>query len=163
VWPEPVQRVASFLRAAHAEARLEEFDEDTPTAEDAARAAGAELAQIVKSLVCDCDGRTVVVLVPGDRKADLVKVAAAAGVERARVVPRDLVVRRTGFEAGGVAPFPLPEGTDVFLDQTLLTQDYVWVGAGSERHLARLRPVELVRLAKARQMDAVLDDTYHSN
>jgi Cys-tRNA(Pro) deacylase len=162
VWPEPVQRVADFLRAAHAEARLEEFEEDTPTAEDAARAAGAELTQIVKSLVCDCDGRTVVVLVPGDRKADLAKVAAAAGVARAKVVPRELVKLRTGFDPGGVAPFPLPAGTDVFLDQTLLTHEHVWVGAGSERHLARLRPAELARLSKARQMDAVLDGTYHS-
>jgi Cys-tRNA(Pro) deacylase len=162
VWPEPVQRVADFLRAAHAEARLEEFEQETPTAEDAARSAGAELAQIVKSLVCDCDGRTVVVLVPGDRKADLAKVAAAAGSGRARVVPRELVKLRTGFEPGAVAPFPLPEGTDVFLDQTLLTHEQVWIGAGSERHLARLRPSELARLSKARQMDAVLDATYHS-
>jgi prolyl-tRNA editing enzyme YbaK/EbsC (Cys-tRNA(Pro) deacylase) len=86
VWPEPVQRVATFLRNAKAEARLEEFADETPTAEDAARLAGAELAQIVKSLACDCDGRTVVVLVPGDRRADLAKVAAAAGATRARIV-----------------------------------------------------------------------------
>jgi Cys-tRNA(Pro)/Cys-tRNA(Cys) deacylase len=163
VWPEPVQRVAAFLREAHAEARLEEFADATPTAEDAARLAGAELAQIVKSLVCDCDGRTVVVLVPGDRRADLPKVAAAAGAGKARVVPRDLVKLRTGFDAGAVAPFPLPEGTRVFLDQRLLAHDYVWIGGGSTRHLARLRPGELARLSKARQMDAVLDDKYDSD
>ena len=163
MWPEPVQRVADFLRAAQAEARLEEFEHETETADDAARSAGAELSQIVKSLVCDCDGRTVVVLVPGDRRADLAKVAAAAGVARARVVPRELVERRTGFEPGAVAPFPLPEGTEVFLDQTLLTQEHVWIGAGSTKHLARLRPGELARLAKARQMDAVRDAAYHSS
>jgi Cys-tRNA(Pro)/Cys-tRNA(Cys) deacylase len=160
MWPEPVQRVAAFLRDSHAEARLEEFAEETQTAEDAARFAGAELPQIVKSLVCDCDGRTVVVLVPGDRRADLAKVAAAAGATKARVVPRELVKLRTGFEPGAVAPFPLPEGTAVFLDQTLLVHDHVWIGAGSTRHLARLRPGELARLSKARQMDAVLSDAY---
>jgi Cys-tRNA(Pro) deacylase len=162
VWPEPVQRVAAFLRDARAEARLEEFAAETSSAEDAARAVGAELAQIVKSLVCDCDGRTVVVLVPGDRRADLDKIAAAADASRARIVPRELVKLRTGFEPGAVAPFPLPQGTAVFLDQTLLTHDYVWIGAGSTRHVARLRPSELVRLARAREMDAVLDDKYHS-
>jgi prolyl-tRNA editing enzyme YbaK/EbsC (Cys-tRNA(Pro) deacylase) len=162
VWPEPVQRVADYLRAAHADARLEEFEHETPTAEDAARWAGAELGEIVKSLVCDCDGRTVVVLVPGDRRADLTKVAAAAGATKARVVPRDLVKARTGFDAGAVAPFPLPDGTAVLVDQTLLGHDYVWIGAGSTRHLARLRPGELVRLAKARQMDAIMDPTYDS-
>jgi Cys-tRNA(Pro)/Cys-tRNA(Cys) deacylase len=163
VWPEPVERVATFLRNAHAEARLEEFAGETPTAEDAARFAGAELSQIVKSLVCDCDGRTVVVLVPGDRRADLAKVAAAAGAAKARIVPRDLVMERTGFEAGAVSPFPLPEGTAVFIERTLLAHEYVWIGAGSTRHLARLRPGELSRLAKARQIDAVRDDTYDSS
>src|SRR5262249_22140754 len=45
-WPEPVERVARFLREAGAEARVEEFPAGTPTAEDAARAVGCELAQI---------------------------------------------------------------------------------------------------------------------
>lgn len=162
MWPESVERVAAFLREAHAEARLEEFAAETPSAKDAARAAGAELAQIVKSLVCDCDGRTVVVLVPGDRRADLGKVAARFGAARAKVVPRDLVRLRTGFEAGAVAPFPLPEGTSVAIDQNLLQHDHVWIGAGSTRHLARIRPGELARLAKAQQMDAVCEDAYDS-
>ena len=50
-WPEPVERVAAFLRAAGAEARVEEFRGGTPTARDAADAVGCELAQIVKSLL----------------------------------------------------------------------------------------------------------------
>ena len=41
-WPESVENVAAFLRAAGAEARLEEFDAETATAADAARAVGAE-------------------------------------------------------------------------------------------------------------------------
>src|SRR6187455_459123 len=64
-WPEAVQRVSSFLRQTGAEARIEEFQTGTPTAVDAARAAGCTLGQIVKSLVFDCDGRWVVALVAG--------------------------------------------------------------------------------------------------
>ncbi len=54
--PEPVERVSSFLRQAGAEARIEEFDEGTPTAADAAAAAGCGLDQIVKTLVLICRG-----------------------------------------------------------------------------------------------------------
>src|SRR6185503_6257312 len=50
-WPEPVQRVSAVLRAAAVDARIEEFAGGTPSARDAARAAGCELAQIVKPLV----------------------------------------------------------------------------------------------------------------
>jgi hypothetical protein len=68
-WPEPVERVSSFLRDAGAEARIEEFAEGTPTAAEAAAAVGCELDQIVKSLVLVCESGPVVALVPGDRAA----------------------------------------------------------------------------------------------
>lgn len=162
MWPEPVQRVADFLLAAHAEARLEEFRAGTPTAQDAARAAGVKLAQIVKTLVFDCEGQPVVVLVPGDRRADARKVAAASGCARARVASPEQVQAATGFAPGAVAPFPLPKVEQVFVDRSLFAHDHVWIGAGSPNHLARLRPAELARLARARQMDAVADAAYHS-
>lgn len=160
--PEPVQRVADFLRTARAEARLEEFPEEIPTVRDVAKALGVESGQIVKTLVFVCDGSPVVVLVPGDRRADGAKVARAVGAASARVATRDEVLAATGFPPGAVAPFPLPKIGTILLEQTLLAEDQVWVGAGSERHLARLPAAELLRLSRARQMDAVEDHTYHS-
>jgi Cys-tRNA(Pro) deacylase len=154
-WPEPVERVAAYLREAGAEARLEEFLEETPTATAAAQAVGAETAQIVKSLVFDCGGRYVLALVPGDRRADPHKVAAAAGSGSARIASPQQVLDATGFPAGGVAPFPLRRVEAVFLDQTLLAHDVVWIGAGSEHHLASIAPGELARLTRARTIDAV--------
>jgi prolyl-tRNA editing enzyme YbaK/EbsC (Cys-tRNA(Pro) deacylase) len=162
-WPEPVERVAAFLREAGAEARLEEFESGTPTAEDAARVAGCSVAQIVKSIVVVCDGRPVVTFVPGDRRADLDKIARAAGSSSARLARADEVERATGFPPGAVAPFPLPRIEQVFVDQTLLSHDLVWVGAGSSSHLAVLSPTELVRLTRARPLDAVQEPEYHSN
>ena len=156
-WPEPVQRVSEFLRVAGAEARLEEFGEGTPTAEDAARAAGCGLAQIVKSLLFDCDGRPVVALVPGDRRADSTKVARAVACERGRVARPERVREVTGFEPGAVAPFPLPRVERVLIDPRLLRHERVWVGAGSSNHLASLPPSELVRLSRAQPADVSAD------
>jgi Cys-tRNA(Pro) deacylase len=157
VWPPPVQRVASFLHEAQAEARLEEFRHGTPTAEDAARAVGVDPAQIVKSLVFLADGRPVVAMVPGDRRADASKIARAVGAREARVAKRDEVQAVTGFAPGAVAPFPLPGVEHVLIDRSLFVHDEVWVGAGSPNHIACLRPAELARLSRARQMDAVED------
>ena len=153
--PEAVERVARFLFDAKTEARLEEFREGTPTAEDAARATGCELAQIVKSLVFLCNGRAILVMVPGDRRADRAKIAAEAGCERLKVAGPEEVFRVTGFEAGGVAPFPLSTIELVLIDRSLLAHHVVWVGAGSSRHMAALAPADLVRLARARSVDAV--------
>jgi prolyl-tRNA editing enzyme YbaK/EbsC (Cys-tRNA(Pro) deacylase) len=154
-WPEPVRRVAAFLDEAGGEARIEEFPAPTPTAKDAADAVGCELRDIVKSLVFTAGGRSVLVLVPGDRRAEPAKVAAALGVPKVRIAGPDEVERATGFVPGAVAPFPLRDVDRVLIDRTLLTRGRVWVGAGSEKHLAGLEPAELVRLAGAVPMDAV--------
>jgi prolyl-tRNA editing enzyme YbaK/EbsC (Cys-tRNA(Pro) deacylase) len=154
-FPEPVQRVADFLRQSAAETRIEEFPEGTPTAVEAARAVGCKLGQIVKSLVFVCDGRFVVVLTPGDRRADSNKVAEAAASAQARVATPEEVLEATGFPAGAVAPFPLSKVSQVFVDRGLLAHKRVWVGAGSPNHLAVVSSADLVRLARAHPMDAV--------
>jgi prolyl-tRNA editing enzyme YbaK/EbsC (Cys-tRNA(Pro) deacylase) len=154
-WPEEVEQVAAYLRDSGAESRIEEFSKGTPTAEDAAKAVGCELGQIVKSLVFDCGGRSVLVLVPGDRRADNSKVAAAAGCPQARIAGADQVRHATGYEPGAVAPFPLRRVEAVFLERSLLRHPLVWIGAGSTRHMAALTPTELMRLSRAEPMDAV--------
>ena len=149
-WPEPVARVAEVLKRTGIDARVEEFPEGTPTASAAAKTVGSSRAQIVKSLVFVCDGRPLLALVPGDRRADENKVAAAAGARYARVARPDEVLAATGFEPGGVAPFPAPGISQVLMSEELLVHDRVWVGAGSERHMAGLSPADLLRLTNAR-------------
>ncbi|HXV56278.1 MAG TPA: YbaK/EbsC family protein [Gaiellaceae bacterium] len=156
-WPEAVSRVARVLQEGRVEARIEEFPDGTPTAEAAAEAAGAPVEQIVKSLVFSCDGKAILVMVPGDSRADTAKIAAAAGGQRVKAVRPDAVEQLTGFPAGGVAPFPLPGIETVLMERTLLTHDVVWIGAGSPRHMAALAPGDLARLARARAVDAVVE------
>ena len=154
-WPDEVERVAAFLRAAGVEARVEEFRAGTPTAEDAARAVGCELGQIVKSLVFECDGQALVVMVPGDRRADRAKIGAAAGCAKAKIAGPERVVEATGFEPGAVAPFPRRDVIAALIERTLLQHQAVWIGAGSPAHMAMLAPSDLQRLAGARTADLV--------
>jgi prolyl-tRNA editing enzyme YbaK/EbsC (Cys-tRNA(Pro) deacylase) len=154
-WPEEVERVAAVLRAAGVEARVEEFAAGTPTAQAAARAVGCELEQIVKSLVFDCDGRFVLALVPGNHRADAIKVAAAGACARARVATAEQVRAATGFEPGAVAPFPTRLVERVLIDPLLLRHRLVWIGGGSPRHMVGLAPADLARLARAQAMDVV--------
>lgn len=142
-----------MLRERAVDARLEEFPDGTPTAAAAAKAVGCERAQIVKTLVFICDGLPVLALVPGDRRADATKVAAAANAGYARTAKAEEVVAATGFEPGGVAPFPAPAATKILLDRELLKQDLVWIGAGSDRHMAGLAPLDLARLTQAEPAD----------
>jgi Cys-tRNA(Pro) deacylase len=152
-WPEPVERVATVLRAAAVDARIEEFPEGTPSARQAAEAVGCKLDQIVKSLVFVCDGAFVLALVPGDVRADERAIAEAAGARKVRVARAEEVLEATGFEAGGVAPFPQRHVSQVLMDRALLAHPVVWIGAGTHSHMASLDPAELLRLSAARAVD----------
>jgi len=155
LWPEPVERVSRYLRERGVSARVQEFPEGTPSARDAARAVGVEPARIVKSLVFVCDGAYVLVLVPGDRRADEARIATALGAKAVRVARPDEVVHATGFEPGGVAPFPQRAVARAVMERTLAGFAEVWVGAGTDAHLAGLSPLDLQRLAGAAMFDLV--------
>jgi Cys-tRNA(Pro) deacylase len=152
-WPEPVRRVADVLKTAAVDARVEEFVTGTPTARDAAHAVGCDLSQIVKSLVFVCDGAYVLALVPGDARADERALAAALHARDVRVATAAEVEHASGFEPGGVAPFPQRAVAQALMDSSLLAHDVVWVGAGTPSHMAALAPAELQRLARARAVD----------
>jgi len=152
-WPEPVERVSAALRAAAVEARVEEFDEETRTARDAAEAVGCEVAQIVKSLVFVCDGAFVLTLVPGDRRADEAIVGNVVAAKLIRLARPAEVLEATGFEPGAVAPFPQRSIAQTLMDTSFFGHQEVWMGAGSTRHMAALPPGELLRLTGARTVD----------
>jgi prolyl-tRNA editing enzyme YbaK/EbsC (Cys-tRNA(Pro) deacylase) len=152
-WPETVERVSAVLRAAAVDARIEEFTEGTPTAGEAARAIGCELAQIVKSVVLVCDGAYVLALVPGDRRADEDAVRGAVGAQEVRVAKPEEVVHATGFEPGAVAPFPQRAITQTLMDASFFAYDEVWIGAGTSSHMASLHPDELLKLSGAKSIE----------
>jgi prolyl-tRNA editing enzyme YbaK/EbsC (Cys-tRNA(Pro) deacylase) len=143
------------IRGGLVDATIEEFQAGTPTAEDAAREIGCQVDEIVKTLVLVSERGYLLALVPGGRRADEVKVAAAAGVRSVRVARRDEVPLATGFEAGAVAPFPHRGVAGVLLEQSLLQYDRVWIGAGSDHHMASLAPGDLQKLANAVPADLV--------
>jgi Cys-tRNA(Pro) deacylase len=155
---EAIERVSAYLREARAEARVEEYSTGTPTAAHAAQVLGCDLRNIVKSLVFECDGRIAVVMVPGDRRADAGKVAAASGARTATIASPARVRETTGFEPGAVSPFGILRADLMLIERTILGLDRVWVGAGSTRHMAGVSPTELVRLTRAVPLDIVAAD-----
>jgi Cys-tRNA(Pro) deacylase len=155
IWPEPVKRVSAVLRAAAVDATVQEFPDGTPTAAAAATAVGVPVDRIVKSLVFVCDGSYVLALVPGDRRADEARVAAAAGAAGARIARAREVVEATGFEPGGVAPFPHRAVTRTFVERLLFQHATIWIGAGTDSHMASLAPADLLRLTRGEAADLV--------
>ncbi len=149
----PSQRVADAARALGLEIEVREFPEGTRTAEDAAAAIGADVGQIVKSLVFLVDGRPVLCLVSGLNRLDTQRLAAVTGASQIRRARADEVERATGFAIGGVPPFGHTQRLPVYCDRDLMTYDLVWAAAGTPRAVFAIEPQRLVQACRATIVD----------
>jgi Cys-tRNA(Pro) deacylase len=150
-----VRRVIDAAAQHDLDIEVREFPEGTRTADDAARAVGVEVGQIVKSLVFAVDGAMVLALVSGANRLDEQALARAMGAESGKVgrVDADAVREATGYAIGGVPPFGHTTSLSTFIDRDLLAYDTVWAAAGTPRHVFSTAPTELVRLTNGHVAD----------
>jgi Cys-tRNA(Pro) deacylase len=125
---------------------VHEFPDGTRTADDAARAIGVEVGQIVKSLVFLADGAPVVALVSGANQLDEDKLAAAAGAASTGRASAEQVREATGYPVGGVPPFGHATPLRTFIDEDLLAYDEVWAAAGTPHLNFAIPAAALVRV-----------------
>ena len=141
-----VRRVADALAAAGLDAEIKEFAESTRTADEAARAVGAAVGQIVKSLVFLAGGQPILALVSGANRVDSAKLAAAAGAPITRADP-DTVREATGYAIGGVPPLGHSTPLPTYFDRDLLRYAVVWAAAGAPNAVFRVAPGDLLRIS----------------
>lgn len=130
------------------------FSESTHTAEEAAKAVGAELGQIVKSLVFvtasdDGELEPIVCLVSGPNRVDLSRLAAVLGRSDVRRATASEANELTGFVIGGIPPFGHLRRARVIMDPDLGRFPLVWAAAGLPTAVFPVPPATLRMLADA--------------
>jgi len=130
------------------------FAESTHTAEDAAATVGAELGQIVKSLVfvapTDAGGlEPILCLVSGPNRVDLARLAAVTGEADIRRATADEVKELTGFSIGGIPPIGHGRSIRVVMDPDLGRFQVVWAAAGTATAVFPVAPATLRMLSNA--------------
>jgi prolyl-tRNA editing enzyme YbaK/EbsC (Cys-tRNA(Pro) deacylase) len=144
--------LATRLEELLGEFEVRRFPEGTRTAEDAARAIGCSLGQIVKSLVFLAAGRPVIALVSGANRLDPSRLAGLAG---GPVVKADAEATRvaTGYAIGGVPPFGHAQPLAVYVDRDLLGYAVVWAAAGRPDSVFAVTPTRLLQIAEGSAAD----------
>ena len=126
-----------------------EFPASTRTAEDAARAVGTSVDQIVKSLVFLADGRPVLVMASGRHRVDMRKIARLARAARVEKATAEMIRASTGFSIGGVPPVGHATPLPTYLDETLLAHTVVYAAAGTPHAVFAIAPPDLARITGA--------------
>ena len=137
-----IEAVKAYFSRFGMEDRVREFDMSSATVELAAQAAGVEPARIAKSLSFKLEDRTVLVVTAGDMKVDNVKYKTTFG-GKAKMLTADEAVERIGHAVGGVCPFAVNAGVEIYLDQSMRRFETVLPAAGSSNSCIELTMSEL--------------------
>lgn len=119
------------------------FEQSSATVELAAQALGCEPARIAKSLTFIAgENKPVMILAAGDVKIDNSKYKAFFGT-KAKMLTAEQVSELIGHEVGGVCPFGINDGVEVYLDESLKRFDHVYPACGSGNSAVKLTIEEL--------------------
>jgi Cys-tRNA(Pro)/Cys-tRNA(Cys) deacylase len=140
------------------EVREYEVDPDDLSALTVAKKIGMPPEQVFKTLLTTGGpGVYLFAVVPGDAELDFKKLARAAGLRKAEMVPLKEVQPLTGYIRGGVTVFGAKKPYPVFVDETAILFDRISVSAGVRGVQLILSPEDYLRAAEARTADLSKD------
>ena len=114
-----------------------EFETSSATVELAAQAVGVIPARIAKSLSFKVDGKAILIIAAGDAKVDNAKFKAHFHTKAKMLTPEE-VTELVGHAIGGVCPFAIKEGVEVYLDESMRRFETVFPAAGSSNSAIQL-------------------------
>ena len=140
------------------ESRIKEFDTSSATVALAAQALGCEEAHIAKTLsFAVSEERTVLIVTAGDTKVNNGKFKAFFGV-KAKMLAFEEVEAKIGHAVGGVCPFGVNEGVEVYLDESMKRFEKIYPACGSSNSAVELSIEELEKCSEFKSwVDVVVE------
>lgn len=141
-----IEKVKEYFNAYGMKERIREFDVSSATVSLAANALGCEEARIAKTLSFGVGEKTVLIVTAGDMKIDNPKYKQQFST-KAKMLPFERVEECVGHAVGGVCPFAVNSGVEVWLDLSLKRFETVFPACGSSNSAIELSISELEKYA----------------
>lgn len=136
------QKAKEHLKKYGLEDKVMEFKTSSATVEEAAKALNCTEGEIAKTLSFLVEDKPILIVVSGDAKIDNSKYKGEFH-KKAKMIPYDEVEILIGHKVGGVCPFGIKEGVEVYLDVSLKKYDTIYPAAGSSNSAVKLTIKEL--------------------
>lgn len=143
-----IEKGRAYFRQFGMEDRVREFDVSSATVELAALALGVDGARIAKTLSFKKDDSCMLILAAGDARIDNHKFKEKFHM-KAKMLAPDEVLSLVGHPVGGVCPFGINDGIDVYLDESLKRFETVFPAVGSGNSAIELDLDELYKYSNA--------------
>ena len=139
-----IEKVRSYFAQFGMEGRILEFPVSSATVELAAKALNCEGCRIVKTLSFHVNGRAILICAAGDAKVDNARYKARFGA-KAKMLSHEEAAEMIGHAVGGVCPFAVNAGVEVYLDESMKRFATVFPAAGSSNSAIELTIPEMER------------------
>lgn len=143
-----IEKGRAYFRQFGMEDRVREFYVSSATVELAALALGVEGARIAKTLSFKKDDSCILILAAGDARIDNHKFKDKFHMKAKMLAPEE-VLSIVGHPVGGVCPFGINDGIDVYLDESLKRFETVFPAVGSANSAIELDLDELYKYSNA--------------
>ena len=147
-----IERVRAYFEECGIADRIQEFSVSSATVELAAQALGVEGARIAKTLSFKLGERVLLIVCAGDAKVDNRRYKDQFG-GKATMLSHDEAATLVGHAVGGVCPFAVKEGVEIYLDESLKRFETVYPAVGSSNSAIELNMAELERYSHGQWVD----------
>ena len=140
------QKAKEHLKKYELDKKIMEFTTSSATVQEAAKALNCTEGEIAKTLSFLIDEQPILIVVAGDTKIDNSKYKGEFH-KKAKMIPFDKVENMIGHKVGGVCPFGIKEGVEVYLDVSLKKYETIYPAAGSSNSAVKLTIKELEQVS----------------
>lgn len=148
------------LDAHHVAYEAHYYSAEFHSADEVARIVGADPSHVFKTLVVlpeSGSGRPLLVMVPANAELDLKLLGQQPGVgeKRLRMATQREAESLTGLLVGGISPLALlQKGFRIFIDDSVLQLDQVYVSGGQRGVNLSLAATDLLKVTRAVPVEA---------
>lgn len=137
-----IERVREYFKTKGIDGRIQEFEISSATVPLAAKALHCEESRIAKTLSFHIGEKVILIVAAGDAKIDNAKYKAQFGT-KAKMLSFDEAEPLVGHAVGGICPFAVNEGVEIYLDISLKRFSTVFPACGSSNSAIELSLQEL--------------------
>ena len=124
-----------------------------------ARELGVPEHAVIKTLVMqDEAAKPLIVLMHGDCKVSTKNLARAIGCKSVEPCKPEVAQRHSGYMIGGTSPFGPKKAMPVYVEQSILALERIYINGGRRGFLVSLAPQVLMDLLKAKPVQCALQD-----
>lgn len=153
----PVTAAVRVLRQHKAEYTDHPYDyEEKGGTAVSARELGVDEHAVVKTLIMEDEAKhPLIVLMHGDREVSTKNLARHLGVKQIHPCTPEVANRHSGYMVGGTSPFGTKRTMPVYMQQSILELDRIWINGGRRGYLVGIAPQAVVDILKPELVDVM--------